>query len=78
MAELAESLHERYAGHTTSAVSKAPEIPGAAMFVKQVGNLVPRCFPAHPMTFSWRYSASVAGDRCLAGYKEPPFQSGNG
>jgi phosphoglycolate phosphatase-like HAD superfamily hydrolase len=35
--ERQQSLHERYAAYTTEAVARAPEIPGAAEFVRKVG-----------------------------------------
>ena len=36
--ELERSLHERYAAYTTEGVARAPEIPGAADFVRQVSD----------------------------------------
>lgn len=36
-AERERSLHARYAAYTTEGVARAPEIPGAAEFVRQVG-----------------------------------------
>ena len=35
-AERERSLHERYAAYTTESVARAPELPGAAQFVRQV------------------------------------------
>ena len=37
-AERERSLHERYAAYTTTGVAQAPEIPGAADFVRQVSD----------------------------------------
>jgi beta-phosphoglucomutase-like phosphatase (HAD superfamily) len=37
-AEREKSLHERYAAYTTDGVAQAPEIPGAADFVRQVSD----------------------------------------
>jgi phosphoglycolate phosphatase-like HAD superfamily hydrolase len=36
--ERERSLHERYAAYTTEAVARAPEIPGAAEFIRKVGD----------------------------------------